>query len=528
MKKINEILVVMIFILTAVLAAAVCFKAYDVYDTNRRLAKEQEEMEVHRIFVRNQEAQNRVMEMEAEIQELTGDVAGLEQLIAQIQSSGQNGSASQDDMEGPAVSVNRTVSENVSVSGNATVSGNVTVSGNATVSGNVAISGSGMVSGNATVSDNAAISGNGTVSGNIGVLEDDFFRHGFPGWMERDTVSGNDSVSGNFPSLMHGGVSDNGEINYYDGSMTESSIFDAWRGIYEQPDGMSLEQRRELRTSYQETLEVNQSDRERIAENKYDFSGLKIACLGDSITAAANLENEEGYQQYSYPARLKELLGAEEVYNLGIGGSSIGRYWSDPYVDRYQEIPEDVDVIIIMGGTNDGFCVSDKEFGNLEERDYRTFCGDLDELMRGLRGNYPDAEIFFVTPLPNILQDYLMNERDYLLPQQQFADVILTLAREYDYEVIDLYNSNILDSHDANVVAEYIPDGVHGSHAGYQVMAEHFAAEIIEYYDENAEDEAGSEEISDTEEAPEAEETGGTEEEADLEEKNEDSYGQGL
>ena len=191
-------------------------------------------------------------------------------------------------------------------------------------------------------------------------------------------------------------------------------------------------------------------------------------------------------------------------------------------------MPEDVDVIIIMGGTNDGFCVSDKEFGNLEERAYRTFCGDLDELMRGLRENYPDAEIFFVTPLPNILQDYLMNERDYLLPQQQFADVILTLAQEYDYEVIDLYNSNILDSHDANVVAEYIPDGVHGSHAGYQVMAEHFAAEIIEYYDENAEDETGSEEISDTEEEPEAEETGEEAEDSGSEEKNEDSYGQGL
>ena len=467
----------MIFIFTAVLAAAVCFKTYDVYDTNRRLAKEQEEMEVHRVFVRNQEAQNRVMEMEAEIQELTGDVDGLEQLSAQLQSGGQTDSASQDDMEEPTVSVNRTVSENISVSSNATVSGNGTVSGNSTVSGN------------------ATISGNGTVSGNY-------------------------SVSGNFPSFMPDGVSDNGEINYYDGSMTESSIFDAWRGIYEQPGGMSLEQRRELRTSFQETLEVNQSDRERIAENKYDFSGLKIACLGDSITAAANLENEEGYQQYSYPARLKELLGAEEVYNLGIGGSSIGRYWSDPYVDRYREIPEDVDVIIVMGGTNDGFCVSDKEFGNLEERAYRTYCGDLDELMRGLRENYPDAEIFFVTPLPNILQDYLMNERDYLLPQQDFVDVIRILAQEYDYEVIDLYNSNILDSHDANVVAEYIPDGVHGSHAGYQVMAEHFAAEIIEYYEENVENEAGSEEIDDTKEDMESEESGRAEEESDSEEKN--------
>ena len=104
--------------------------------------------------------------------------------------------------------------------------------------------------------------------------------------------------------------------------------------------------------------------------------------------------------------------------------------------------------------------------------------------MGGLSEKYPNAEIFFATPLPNVLQDYLMKERDYLLPQQRFVDVMLTLADEHDYEVIDLYNSNILDSHDANVVADYMPDGVHGNHEGYQIMAEHFAARIIEHYDE--------------------------------------------
>ena len=35
-------------------------------------------------------------------------------------------------------------------------------------------------------------------------------------------------------------------------------------------------------------------------------------------------------------------------------------------------------------------------------------------------------------------------------------EVIKTLADEYDFEVVDLYNSNILDSHDAKVIAEYI------------------------------------------------------------------------
>lgn len=248
---------------------------------------------------------------------------------------------------------------------------------------------------------------------------------------------------------------------------------------------MTLEARRAVSSSMDETLVVNREDRERISDSEIDFTGKKIACLGDSITAAANLESEEDYQQYAYPARLKELLDAEEVYNLGIGGSSIGRYWADAFVERYQDIPEDVDIIIIMGGTNDGFCLSENELGNLDERTPSTFCGDLDELFRGLKKNYPDADIFFATPLPNILQDYLMRERSYLLPQRRIVNIMLKLAREYDIPVIDMYNSNILDSHDVNIVEEYIPDGVHGNKEGYQILAEHFAAELVRYYEDD-------------------------------------------
>lgn len=503
MKRLNEILLVFIFMLTAVLAASVGLKAYDIYDTNRRLAREQEELELAQVLARNEEAQTRVSEMQKEIMELTEDKERLERFILQIQ-NGEMDAALND------VSGNATVSSNSTVSGNGTVSSNSTVSENGTISSDSTVSGNGTVSSNSTLSGNTipgldstvpgrddgvpadnAISGNGIILGSGSVS----LNAAVP---SNGTVSGNRDIFGNVIPGIGSTVSGNGEINYYDGTMTDSSIFDEWRGIYEQAE-MSLEARRLLRTSQEETLEVNQADRERIAENKTDFSGIKIACLGDSITAAANLEGEEDYQRYSYPARLKELLGAEEVYNLGIGGSSIGRYWSDAYVDRYQEIPEDTDIIIVMGGTNDGFCVSEKEFGSLEERAYRTFCGDLDELMRGLRESYPSAEIFFATPLPNVLQDYLMSERDYLLPQQRFVDVIIALAKEYDYDVIDLYNSNILDSHDANVIADYVPDGVHGNHEGYQIMAEHFAAELVQHYEEPEEMESVSENSVDEE-----------------------------
>ena len=251
---------------------------------------------------------------------------------------------------------------------------------------------------------------------------------------------------------------------------------------------LTLAQRRRIRGSYEETILQSRQDRKTIAQATVDLSGLKIACLGDSITEAANLSSMEDYKQYSYPTKLGEILGTQNVTNLGIGGSSIGRYWDHAFVDRYQEIPADTDLIIVMGGTNDGFCLTNEDLGTFEERRERTFIGDLDELMRGLKENYPEAKIIFATPLPNVLHDMLRKERDYLLPQAVLAEDIKVLAAEYDYPVIDLYNSNILDSHDAAVIYNYMPDGVHCNEQGYELLAEHFAAELLRMYEAEEEE----------------------------------------
>ncbi|MCM1263763.1 MAG: SGNH/GDSL hydrolase family protein [Butyrivibrio sp.] len=239
-----------------------------------------------------------------------------------------------------------------------------------------------------------------------------------------------------------------------------------------------------LGNSYEKTLRINQSDKEFIAENIYDFSNMKIACLGDSITAASNLEDEEDYELYAYPTVLKELLGAKEVYNLGIGGSSIGRYWSEPFVERYKEIPEDTDIIIVMGGVNDGFYASIEEFGSLEERAYGTFCGDLDELMKGIKTDYPNAAVFFATPMSTALHGAIMSQNPELLPQQTYVQAIETLSAEYGFEFIDLYNTGFLDSYDENIEEEFVPDSTHGNQAGYRVLAERFACEIVKHYNE--------------------------------------------
>lgn len=270
----------------------------------------------------------------------------------------------------------------------------------------------------------------------------------------------------------------------------------------------TLRERRLEQSSYMETVEWNEADQAVIGQSTLDFSDKKIACLGDSITQAANLENMEDYQQYSYPAKLAEVLGAKEVVNLGIGGSSIGRYWQDAFVERYMDIPEDTDLILVMGGTNDGFCLHKENVGNFEERAPRTLIGDLAELMRGLKENYPDAEVVFITPLPNVLHDILRKERPELMSQRVIVDSMIVLAKEYEFDVIDLYDSNLLDSHDAAVISNYMPDGVHCNPDGYQILAEHIAADLIRLQDlldeEDAENKDDWEDITDPESTEEA------------------------
>lgn len=551
MRKINEILAVVILSLLAVLVAAVGMRLFDTYVVNKKIESEVRQQE--EVLSRNREAHDRVQEMRQEIEALSGDREKLGQFIEEIRmddeaavpavamtgfdTSGMSGNQelleqshdAAEDMQslsenGTDAAENSMVSENgtdaaennvisgnaadvsdntssvsdnvISVSDNATnmsdnmtgVSGNDTISGNMfNMSGNDTVSGNTYsISGNSTVSGNTySISGNSTVSGNM-------FSVSGNGTVSGNTfsVSGNNTISGNTFSasdnttISVNGISMSGNDTVSDNTLSVSgSMLDLLPKIEMVYPEITLAERRQMRSSLEETLLVNWEDQACLEERGVDFSGKKIACLGDSITAAANLEGEEGYLSYAYPSVLKELLGAEEVYNLGIGGSSIGRYWSDAFVERYTQIPEDTDIIIVMGGTNDGFCLSEKEFGSLTERKTRTFCGDLDELMRGLKENYPEADIFFVTPLPNILQDYLMRERTYLLPQKNLSDVILTLSAAYDFQVIDLYNSNILDSHDADIVADYMPDGVHANKAGYRILAEHIAAEMVRSYE---------------------------------------------
>lgn len=82
MRKINEILAVVILSLLAVLLAAVGMRLYDTYVTNKQMESEIRQQE--EVLSRNREVHDRVQEMRQEIEALAGDREKLGQFLEEI------------------------------------------------------------------------------------------------------------------------------------------------------------------------------------------------------------------------------------------------------------------------------------------------------------------------------------------------------------------------------------------------------------------------------------------------------------
>lgn len=252
---------------------------------------------------------------------------------------------------------------------------------------------------------------------------------------------------------------------------------------------MTLEQKMAERSSYEETLAVNAFDKKVIENSTIDFSDVKITILGDSITTGANLTDEEK-KKYAYPVILQELLGCKEVVNLGIGGSAVSRAGSYAMVERWSDIPKDSDIVIVFGGSNDCLFENKWDFGFIEydkRMNKETFCGDLDEMLGGMKYSLRDhneenyVKFIYVNPPSTILNDGVYaTDPGNMVHQSSFAEAINVIAPTYGFEVIDLYNNNILNSHDLDVNQQFVPDGIHMSPEGYRILAEHIASQIIQ------------------------------------------------
>ncbi|MDD2973055.1 MAG: SGNH/GDSL hydrolase family protein [Lachnospiraceae bacterium] len=254
-----------------------------------------------------------------------------------------------------------------------------------------------------------------------------------------------------------------------------------WNFDYAAPaDKLKLADHAAIRSSYDETVALNLADKEVINNSSLDFSNMKIACLGDSITQGVGGATP-------YPEYLKEILGAKEVVNLGIGGSTVCSDHDDgvqAMSDRMDQIPSDTDLAIIIGGTNDNFYQAEWQFGFLywDSKGDGTFCGDMQLLMRRFKWLFPDMRVIFFTPPSNTKIDELKAENPSLLDQSRYAEATTYIGAEEGMPVVDLFNENFLNAHDANVSTNLMQDEVHFNSQGNEILATRIASEIIKRY----------------------------------------------
>ncbi len=176
---------------------------------------------------------------------------------------------------------------------------------------------------------------------------------------------------------------------------------------------------------------------------------IKVACVGDSITAGGNDSN--------YPMYLQELLGEKyEVKNFGLGGAAVnykpesnGTYFWYGSSQYSQSLTYDGDYVLVMMGTND---VGSQDLDKFKEH-YYTY----------LIKPYLDAGSKVIIMTSPYAYSYPM--RDAKVINTTIRQFQLELAEEYDLELIDMNTAT------ANM-NECFPDGLHGNASGYSVIAQ--------------------------------------------------------
>ncbi|WP_373807961.1 SGNH/GDSL hydrolase family protein [Jeotgalibaca porci] len=193
--------------------------------------------------------------------------------------------------------------------------------------------------------------------------------------------------------------------------------------------------------------------------------------LGDSITYGAFLSNIND--------RYSELLAQDmdmTVKNYGISSTLITRQTGYPnsFVERYADMDDDADLIIVFGGTNDYF-FGTGEIGATNSTDDTTFNGALNTLITGLQNKYPDAEIVFVTPYSQAPDTRNSDNPNPVtgLNLKGYRDCLLERCSYHGVPVLDLYaTSGINGAHNAVQKAKYLLDGCHPNKVGHRRIAD--------------------------------------------------------
>jgi len=211
-----------------------------------------------------------------------------------------------------------------------------------------------------------------------------------------------------------------------------------------------------------------------------NLEGLKINFLGDSITQGLRTKNKEAI----YPAVLKREAKLKEARNYGISGTRYALQKGTPerpkddyedvnsFCERFDQMDDDADVVIVFGGTND-YGHGDARLGGFSDRTPDTFYGACHYLFRGLIKKYLGKTIVIMTPLHRLeeTRNNGTQKTEGYGTLREYVNIIREVAEYYSLPVLDLYAISGLQPEIDEIREKYIPDGLHPNENGHAVIA---------------------------------------------------------
>jgi len=205
-------------------------------------------------------------------------------------------------------------------------------------------------------------------------------------------------------------------------------------------------------------------------ESHAQVNKIRIACIGNSITAGARVSNPE---LYSYPAVLSRVMDGEgysnyEVKNFGIGGATMIRFGKPNLwmvLDSLEKFLPDL--VIIKVGTNETVSAPRYNWEHIGdfEKDYADYIDSIKKIN-------PNCRFIICSPLDMVIEtDGLSQERKKDLSQRrpliwQLRKRIKKITKKEDTYFLDLTKpfkgkSRLMTT----------SDGVHPNKDGYHYLA---------------------------------------------------------
>ena len=209
-----------------------------------------------------------------------------------------------------------------------------------------------------------------------------------------------------------------------------------------------------------------------------ELNNKKIAFLGDSITEGCCIQDPENV----YWKRIGRAAGCQ-VYGYGISGTRISRSQrpsKNPRDDLYfksrlPEMIDDADIVVVFGGTND--CGhGDAPIGKMEDRTDDTFYGAIHNLILALQEKYPKTQLVFMTPSQRDEEPwYYISPEGEKTPRYlpDYVKIIKEVVGSHNIPIFDLYTEWDFHPEVPENVQRYIPDGLHPSDEGHQMICQH-------------------------------------------------------